>query len=123
MNRSRTGEDGVPGPEESIPPTMRAVVQDRYGRPDVLLQREVATPAPDADRVLIRVVASSLNVYDWHMITGTPHMARMVAGFTKPKRPIPGADVAGIVVQVGENVSGFAVGDEVFGGYWVRSLR
>jgi NADPH:quinone reductase-like Zn-dependent oxidoreductase len=94
---------------------MRAIVQDRYGRPDVLELREVATPTPSADRVLVRVVASSLNVYDWHMTTGTPFMARMMTGWTKPKRPIPGADVAGVVVQVGERVSGFAVGDEVFG--------
>lgn len=99
----------------TIPTKMQAIVQDRYGLPSVLEHREVATPIPNDDQVLIRVVASSLNIYDWHMITGTPHVVRAVAGLTKPKQPIPGADVAGVVVRVGSSVSGFEVGDEVFG--------
>lgn len=115
MNIENSGEDAGSRPSETNLSVMRAIVGDRYGRPEVLELREVAIPVPDADRVQIRVEASSLNTFDLHMITGTPYMARMVAGFTKPKRPIPGADVAGVVVHVGENVSGFAVGDEVFG--------
>lgn len=105
------------GTESSAPgsSTMRAIVGDRYGRPSALELREVAIPALDPDRVLVRVAAASLNMFDWHMITGTPYMARMMAGIAKPKRPIPGADMAGVVVQVGDNVSGFAVDDEVFG--------
>jgi NADPH:quinone reductase-like Zn-dependent oxidoreductase len=102
-------------PLAAIPATMRAIVQDRYGLPDVLRLCQVPTPAVDDDRVLIRVQASSLNIFDWHMSTGTPYMARMMAGLTKPKRPIPGADAAGVVVHVGANVEGFQVGDEVFG--------
>lgn len=94
---------------------MRAIVQDRYGTPEVLETREVPVPEPAADQVLIQVVAASMNAYDWHMTTGTPYMARTVAGLTRPKNPIPGADVAGVVVAVGDDVSGFAVGDEVFG--------
>jgi NADPH:quinone reductase-like Zn-dependent oxidoreductase len=94
---------------------MRAIVQERYGPPDVLELREVDAPALHPDRVVVRVVAASLNIYDWHMTSGTPYMARMVAGLAKPKRPIPGADVAGVVAHVGENVSGFSVGDEVYG--------
>lgn len=101
--------------EHPTPKRMRAIVQDRYGLPDVLELREVTTPIPDDDQVLIRVVAASLNIYDWHMTTGTPYMARAVAGLTKPKNPIPGADVAGVVEAVGENVSQFLAGDEVFG--------
>ena len=101
--------------DESPADTMRAIVQDEYGRPDVLELRHVERPRPDNDRVLIRVVASSVNIYDWHMTTGTPYLARMVAGLTRPKYPIPGADVAGIVEAVGSNVAGFDVGDEVFG--------
>ena len=105
----------TPGISDAPPTRMRAIVQDTYGRPDVLELKGVDTPTPDDDQVLIRVVASSLNVYDWHMTTGTPYMARAVAGLTKPKHPIPGADVAGVVVRIGKNVSGFRVGDEVFG--------
>ena len=101
--------------DEAVPPTMRAIVQDVYGTPDVLHLRDVPTPVPDDDQVLIRVEASSLNMYDWHMTTGTPYMARTVAGITKPKRAIPGADVAGVVVRVGSNVTGVQPGDEIFG--------
>lgn len=98
-----------------VPKTMTAIAQDRYGLPRVLALRELATPVPEDDQVLIRVAASSLNMYDWHMTTGTPYMARAVAGLTKPKHPIPGADVAGTIVAIGKDVTGFQPGDEVFG--------
>jgi NADPH:quinone reductase-like Zn-dependent oxidoreductase len=94
---------------------MRAIVQERYGPPDVLELKEVATPAPGDGEVLIRVEAASLNVYDWHMTTGTPYMARAMAGLSKPKQPIPGADVSGVVVAVGSDVTRLSSGDEVFG--------
>lgn len=99
----------------SIPSTMRAVVQDRYGRTEVLDVREVPTPTPGNDRVLIRVEAASLNIYDYHMTTGTPYLARSMAGWIKPKHPTPGANLAGVVVAVGAEVTGLSVGDEVFG--------
>jgi NADPH:quinone reductase-like Zn-dependent oxidoreductase len=94
---------------------MRAIVQDRYGLPDVLELREVEKPEPGEDQVRIQVRASSLNIYDWHMTTGTPYMARATAGLRVPKNPIPGADVAGIVEAVGANVTRFGPGDAVFG--------
>ncbi len=104
-----------PAEPASIPSTMRAFIQDRYGPAEILHLREIETPRPGEGQVLIRVKAASLNIYDWHMTTGTPYMVRMMAGFTKPKNPVAGADVAGIVVEVGQGVSAFAVGDEVFG--------
>ena len=103
------------GGRHGPPARMRAIVQDVYGLPDVLELHDVDVPTPDDDQVLIEVVASSLNIYDWHMTTGTPYMARAVAGLTRPKHPVPGADVAGVVVSVGKDVSDIAVGDEVFG--------
>jgi NADPH:quinone reductase-like Zn-dependent oxidoreductase len=102
---------------------MKAIVQDRYGPPDVLELREVARPEPADDQVLIRVRASSLNMYDWHMTTGTPYLVRAQAGLRAPKHPIPGADVAGVVEAVGREVTGFEPGDEVFGcasGAWAE---
>ncbi len=84
---------------------------------------EVDVPQPAADQVLIRVRASSLNMYDWHMTTGMPYMARAQAGLRVPKDPIPGADVAGVVDAVGADVTAFAPGDEVFGcvaGAWAE---
>lgn len=104
-----------PDPPASIPARMRAITQDRYGGPDVLELREVEVPTPAEEQVLIHVRAASLNVYDWHMTTGTPYMVRAVAGLTRPKQPIPGADLAGVVVAVGPNVSRFRVGDAVYG--------
>ncbi len=94
---------------------MNAIVQEEYGPPDAMELRRVEVPIPDADQVLIRVAAASLNIYDWHMTTGMPFMARAAAGLTKPKRPIPGADVAGVVEAVGSKVTRFRVGDEVYG--------
>lgn len=111
MTAPETKAEAMP----TIHTTMRAIVQDRYGPSEVLGLREVATPTPDNDQVLIRVKAASLNIYDYHMTTGTPYLARTVAGWVKPKNPIPGANLAGVVVAVGGNVTGLAVGDEVFG--------
>ena len=105
-------------PEErarEVPETMSAIVQERYGGPEVLELVEAPTPRPGPDQVLIDVEAASLNAYDWHMITGTPSMVRASAGLTRPEHRIPGADVAGVVVSVGSDVSGFRPGDEVFG--------
>ena len=116
MPRRSPGPQGPRRARHGPPARMRAIVQDVYGLPDVLELHDVDIPTPDDDQVLIKVVASSLNIYDWHMTTGTPYdMARAVAGLTKPKHPVPGADVAGVVVSVGKDVSDIAVGDEVFG--------
>lgn len=94
---------------------MRAITQDRYGLPDVLELRQLDRPEPGDGEVRIRVRASSLNMYDWHMITGTPYMARTQAGWGTPKNPVPGSDVAGVVESVGEKSARFRPGDEVFG--------
>jgi NADPH:quinone reductase-like Zn-dependent oxidoreductase len=99
----------------SVPTHMRAIVQDRYGSPDVLHLRRVAVPTPATGQVLVEVKAASLNMYDWHMTSGTPRMARVIAGVRRPKNPTPGADVSGVVVAVGSDVTRFRVGDAVMG--------
>jgi NADPH:quinone reductase-like Zn-dependent oxidoreductase len=101
---------------------MQAITQDRYGSPDVLSLRTVDRPTPAADEVLVRVVAASVNPYDWHMIRGLPYVMRLMFGRRVPKNPIPGADFAGIVEMVGADVTGFSVGDEVFGGTGTGTL-
>ncbi len=95
--------------------TMKAIVYHQYGTPDVLALEEIDTPVVGNNEVLIRVHASSVNAGDWHMMTGTPYMIRPMAGLLKPKRNIPGGDVAGRVEAVGADVTQFAPGDEVFG--------
>lgn len=114
------------GPVASTEQRMKAIVQDRYGSPEVLRLADVASPNPSDGEVCVEVRASSLNMYDWHMITGTPYMARTQAGWRKPKNRIPGADVAGVVAAVGANVKGLAPGDPVFGdigsGAWAERV-
>lgn len=94
---------------------MRAVTQHRYGNTDVLGVRAVDTPSPGDGQVLIRVAAASVNPLDWHFMTGTPYVLRLVAGVRRPRQPIRGVDVAGTVVAVGTDVEGLAPGDRVMG--------
>ncbi|MBM7790886.1 NAD(P)-dependent alcohol dehydrogenase [Tenggerimyces flavus] len=97
---------------------MKAIVQDRYGSPDVLTFSDVDEPVPAANEVLVRVRASSVNAYDWHLMRGDPALARLaspaVFGLRAPKRRIRGRDVAGIVEAVGANVTQWKPGDEVY---------
>ena len=96
--------------------TMRAVVQDRYGAPeDVLELREVDRPTPGHGDVLVRVHATPVSGTDWHILRGLPYVARFVTGIRKPKNHIPGYDLAGTVETVGRDVTSFQPGDEVFG--------
>src|SRR5438034_2851749 len=95
--------------------TMKAIVRERYGPPDVLELRDVEIPTIDDDSILVRVRAAAVNAYDWHMMRGRPSLVRVVAGLRKPKSSAMGIDVAGQVEAVGKNVTQFRPGDEVFG--------
>jgi len=101
---------------------MRAIVHDRYGRPDVLALREVDVPVPADDQVLVRVHASSVNPVEWYGVTG-PIFARVGSGLRRPAFPGVGADLAGRVEAVGAAVDGIRPGDEVYGvaaGAWAE---
>jgi NADPH:quinone reductase-like Zn-dependent oxidoreductase len=101
---------------------MRAIVHDRYGRPDVLALREVDVPIPADDQVLVRVHASSVNPVEWYGVTG-PIFARVGSGLRRPTFPGVGADLAGRVEAVGAAVDGIRPGDEVYGvaaGAWAE---
>jgi len=109
---SRETRAGRPGRDQK----MRAVVQDRYGSAEILTTDEVDLPVIAADEVLIEVVAAGVDRGVWHLVTGRPYLVRLAGyGVAKPKNPIPGLDVAGRVVAVGDEVRRFEVGDEVFG--------
>ncbi|EAR25741.1 putative zinc-binding oxidoreductase [marine actinobacterium PHSC20C1] len=99
----------------SVPATMKAVTARQYGDVNVLAIESLPTPTVAAGRLLVRVMASSANALDWHLLSGTPLFVRLVMGLRAPKRLIPGADVAGIVEAVGDGVAGFSVGDAIFG--------
>jgi NADPH:quinone reductase-like Zn-dependent oxidoreductase len=95
--------------------TMKAIVQDRYGSPDILEFRDIDKPAIGASDVLIRVRAAGVNPADWAIVGGLPYIARPVYGMGKPKNRVRGTDVAGEVEAVGASVTRFRPGDEVFG--------
>jgi NADPH:quinone reductase-like Zn-dependent oxidoreductase len=100
--------------------TVKAVVYEKYGSPDVLEYREVEEPTVMEDDILVKIHASSMNAVDWHIRSGTPFMARLMGGsaktlFMKPKFRILGADFAGKIESVGKNVEQFKVDDDVFG--------
>ena len=94
---------------------MKAVVQTRYGSPDVLQLRDIDQPVASGDQVLVRVQAAAVNIGDWHLLRGVPYVIRLVAGLRAPRREIPGLDIAGQVEAVGADVRQFRPGDEVFG--------
>jgi NADPH:quinone reductase-like Zn-dependent oxidoreductase len=95
---------------------MKAIAYEKYGSADVLELKEVRKPEIEGDRVLVRILAASANPYDWHFMRGVPYIARPAAmGVRKPKHTLLGSDVAGEVEAVGNAVTGFRPGDEVFG--------
>ena len=92
---------------------MQAIIQPRYGSPDVLELTDLPVPQPKADEVLVRVRASSVNAADIETLGGM-FLVRMASPL-RPAHRIPGSDVAGVVEQVGSAVTSLAPGDEVFG--------
>ena len=96
---------------------MRAVVQSAYGDPAAVLRvAEVPRPHPAADEVVVDVAATSVHADVWHVVTGLPRVLRLMgSGLRRPAPPVPGTDMAGTVVEVGTDVTGFAPGDVVFG--------
>lgn len=97
---------------------MKALVRHRFGGPGVVRIEEVDRPELTDDRVLVRVRASSINKTDMHQLTGWPRLLRPLSrnGILRPKSPLLGSDVAGVVEAVGKDVTDLAVGDEVLGG-------
>ena len=96
---------------------MKAYVQHRYGPPDRLELTDVPAPVPAAGEVLVRVRATSVNPYDWHLLRGEPRVARLMPGLVSlraPKFPVPGCDLAGQVEAPGPGVTQFRPGDDVF---------
>src|SRR4051794_19411317 len=85
---------------------MRAMVQDRYGPAEVLELRTIDRPQIASTQVLIEVHAAGVDRGVAHLVTGTPYLIRLFGyGITKPKHPVPGADVAGRVVAIGDKVA------------------
>lgn len=100
---------------------MKAIVYENYGSPDQLSLRDVAMPAPRDDEVLVRVHAVSINDWDWGILQGASLLDRLMSGLSRPRQPILGSDIAGLVESVGSKVTQYRPGDEVYGdlsGQW-----
>lgn len=94
---------------------MKAIVQDTYGSSDVLALRELDRPAIGANEVLLRVRAAGVDFGVWHLMAGIPYVMRLAFGLRRPRNPVRGLEVAGVIEAVGAEVTTLAVGDEVFG--------
>lgn len=95
---------------------MKAIVQDVYGSADVLKLREIAAPVPRGGEVLIRVRAAGVDQGVWHLMTGLPYLIRIFGyGLQRPKVPVRGRAVAGVVEAVGAGVTRCTAGDEIYG--------
>ncbi len=98
---------------------MKAIVCASYGSPDVLQLKEVAKPAPKDNEVLIKTYATTVTSADWrvrslNVPTGFGLIMRLVFGISKPRQPILGSELAGVVESVGKAVRKFKLGDQVF---------
>ncbi|HMP40744.1 MAG TPA: alcohol dehydrogenase catalytic domain-containing protein, partial [Roseiflexaceae bacterium] len=94
---------------------MQAITYRHYGAPDVLRLEAIAEPVPGPGDVMVRVHAASINAADAYLLRGEPPLLRLSAGLRRPKHPILGSDIAGQVVAVGNRVTQFQPGDEVYG--------
>ena len=110
--------DCAPAPELAEgAETMQSIVYRCYGSPDVVQLETVEKPSPTGNDVLIRVNAAGVNPYDWHYMRGSPYIMRLMSGIGTPNDTRLGVDFAGTVEAVGPDVTRFAPGDEVFGGW------
>lgn len=94
---------------------MRAIILSTYGSPSDLRIEECPSPFPKAGEVLVEVVCTGVNDWDWGMVRGKPFYIRLFLGLRRPKIRIPGMEIAGRVLALGEGVDAFKIGDRVFG--------
>jgi NADPH:quinone reductase-like Zn-dependent oxidoreductase len=94
---------------------LKAIVYREYGPPEVLHLEEVEKPSPGQGEVLVRVHAAAANAADWRLMRADPFLVRLAEGLRRPRRQILGADIAGVVEELGPGVTALKPGDRVFG--------
>lgn len=98
---------------------MKAFIYEEYGSPEVLHLREIAKPTPKSNEVLIRIHATTVTSGDWRVRSlevpfGFGLISRLVFGIIKPRNPILGSELSGVIEAVGKDVTKFKIGDHVF---------
>lgn len=94
---------------------MRAIRQTEYGTSDVLQLVDIPKPDPGPGEVLVEVKAAGVTMGDWHLMTGEPAIMRLALGRHGPNAAVRGVEMSGVVAAVGDGVTRFSVGDDVFG--------
>ena len=94
---------------------MRAVIQQRYGGSEQLSIADIPAPVAGPGDVVVRTRAAGVDRGTWHLMSGQPYAVRLMFGLRRPKHPVPGRDVSGVVAEVGTDVTDVSVGDEVMG--------
>lgn len=96
---------------------MKAVIQERYGRPEHLSLTNLPVPEPNKAQVRVKVLACAVKLSDWEFLVGAPLYPRMVGGLWRPKQAVLGSDIVGIVEKLGPGASGFEIGERVMGDF------
>mgnify|MGYP001821744745 CR=1 FL=1 len=96
---------------------MKAVVHHRYGGPELLRVLNIKAPEPKKGQVRVKVSACAVNLSDWEYLVGSPIFTRLVGGLFRPKTPVLGSDIVGVIDKLGADVSGLEVGQRVMGDY------
>lgn len=96
---------------------MKAIIYDQYGRQEQLRLAKIAIPEPLKGQLRIKVIACGVNLSDWEYLIGSPLYARLMGGIRRPKQPVLGSDIVGIVDKFGDGVTEFALGDRVMGDF------
>lgn len=96
---------------------MKAIVYDRYGGPEELRLAELPVPEPRKGQIRIKVSACAVNLSDWEYLVGAPFYARLVGGLWRPKQPVLGSDVVGIVDKLGPEIVDISLGQRVMGDF------
>lgn len=96
---------------------MKAIIYDRYGGPEELRLSNIEIPEPLKGQVRVKVITCGVNLSDWEYLIGSPLYARLGGGIRRPKQPVLGSDIVGIVDKLGKGVTDFELGDRIIGDF------
>lgn len=94
---------------------MKAATYNKYGNAERITVKDVPKPEIASNKILVEVHSASINQADAYVLQGKPFPLRFMTGLFKPKNQIFGSDISGVVVNIGEEITEFKIGDEVFG--------